>query len=300
MSSAHTPRAGSRSGTASPQPAGEFEARPQRSRRRPQRWEGAPRTSSRRTVPARAGVLVQLAQRRAAEKPAPALPPPLPSPPQPPPPPVVVEEDAETASVHSTESVSPPPERACPLDSMSGAMAELRAKHPQGGKALVNAFHAWQLRAVSAESSHQKALHAYLKRRLRKRAVKSAEHERVEEDALRNACSAAPTDDPIGEARGDDAGMEDTDEDDETRAVKRQRKIDAAIVPDEIRLSLEAYLPRRVSQADKCITIDELRRIMPKEPEYPEWALKLVPPGSVYKGQTQDDVPPEGNGDISD
>jgi hypothetical protein len=267
MTGAGSARHGSRSGTVSPLAANESDARPQRSRRRPQRWEGVStgRAQVRRgsvVAGAHAGVLAQLPPLRrtaAADAHATGVAATAAS---------VADDDAETASIRSTDSVSPPPEAECPLDKLPDALREAARNNPVDRRAMVDEFHKWQLRTVSSESNHQKALHAYLKRRLRKRVVKTAEHERIEEDALRNACSAAPSDDPLGEGDSCD------DDDEETRAAKKQRRLEAAIVPDKIRLPLDAYLPRRVSKADRCITVDDLLDDMPilhGEVKFAEW-----------------------------
>lgn len=170
--------------------------------------------------------------------------------------------DVRTISAESIESSSPPPGRNDPVRNAQHALGEL--EYPNN-RAAVNAFHTWQLRAISEEANYQKLLHAYLRRRLRKRSNRAVERERVEEDALRNACSALPAVDSDG-AEGDDGKNL---EDGQPAKKKKKRGIDElqGVAPDEVRLPLESYFPRRVRKADSCSSVDHLIEKLPKAPK---------------------------------
>lgn len=268
--------------------------RPKRQRRRPQRWEGAPPAaptrpsrrlssgsgggpnSSAPTAPA-GGVLALLhpAVRRGIrgsfgsggggfEI-----------------------DDGTTASAHTDELPSPVPEAIDPLDSMHEAMDRARELAPRGHMVVVDEFNEWQLKTISAESNHQKSLHSYLRRKLRKRASRVNERERKEEDALRNACSAppAPTDEwstpPDGAKSSVDARAG-------TKRVRTRQGLDASgadlaereeawirqyeediVVPSKVRLPLESYIPRRVRRSDTRLSVDEFLHQLPVPPTEP-------------------------------
>lgn len=261
--------------------------RPKRQRRRPQRWEGALLSDSRRTS-RRAGVVVS-AQPAASTPTAPSG--------------GVLAllhpaarrasrasfgsgglevDDATTASIHTVETGSPVPEAVDPLESMREAL-DLARETPGGKRAIVDAFNAWQLRTISAESSHQKLLHGYLRRKLRKRASRMNERERTEEDALRNACSAPPvpsdgwSSPPDGAESSVDAfaaagrARKKYDSDDESEdgvepPKKKLKDSDDLIVPSKVRLPLESYMPRRVKKSNKCLRVNELLAKLPSPP----------------------------------
>ncbi|KAI0562449.1 hypothetical protein FGB62_59g031 [Gracilaria domingensis] len=120
---------------------------------------------------------------------------------------------------------------------------------------MVDWFHSWQLRAVSKQAAQQKALHVFLKRRLRKRTTRSPEHDRMEQDALRNARLAIP--------EGKESEMPSPSELPPEFDVMNED----FIVPNVIRLPLEAYMPRRMAAVGGAITREELLSIVPRPPQ---------------------------------
>lgn len=190
-----------------------------------------------------------------------------------------------TVSVDSVETGSPPPEGIDPLDSLESALERAR-EAPGGNQGVVEAFHAWQLKAVSAESNYQKNLHAHLRRNLRKRANRMLDRERLEEDAVRNACSAPG---PCMEGEETAASGDLDSEGEDGGSAKRFKKLDTDAVPNKIRLPLEAYLPKRVRKADGCATVDGLLE-------------KLLPPpngGLRTWGETDDESSDSGGAEDS-
>lgn len=195
---------------------------------------------------------------------------------------VKVDEDASTVSMHSSESSSPPPETVDPLDLLPAA--KLQVQNAPDKYQAVEAFHAWQLRTISAESSYQKTLHAYLKRKLRKRVAKSQEQDRMEDEALRNACSApSNADSPRVSDSSDDNAWRHSAQEIAQRSGKRvqpstqtksrssgpskkQKGMDDDIVPGKIRPSLEAYFPVRIRRALSVVPLEELLSKVPSTP----------------------------------
>lgn len=194
-----------------------------RLRRRPQRWEGEAREAPVRESVREGGVLSRLI------------------------------EEASTASLKSYESTSPPPEACDPLvEAREGIKRARKARSPQE---VIRKFHDWQLSLISKQASHQKATHSYLKRRMRKRLNRIVEYDRIEEDAMRNACSApkkrdSENENPIGTTSpsNGDTGVH-----------------HPCIVPATVRLPLEAYLPRRVRSAQTVFTPDDVLQRLPNE-----------------------------------
>jgi hypothetical protein len=267
--------------------------RPKRQRRRPQRWEGVQPADSRRTsrrvssaaaasqavasasAPPSGGVLALLhptPSRRGSRGSFGSGGMDL--------------EDASTVSIRSVETVSPAPEAVDPLESMRGALERAR-EAPGGKRAVVEAFNAWQLKTISAESSHQKLLHGYLRRKLRKRATRTNERERIEEDALRNACSApsAPADDDPDGLRIDAQPFVDAVGEPSEKKVKT---LDAHVVPDKVRLPLEAYIPRRVRRADRCLSVNEFMAKLPKPPPSNARARRIWQPQSAWSPKREE------------
>ncbi|CAN8067921.1 unnamed protein product [Agarophyton chilense] len=121
---------------------------------------------------------------------------------------------------------------------------------------MVDWFHSWQLRAVSKQAAQQKALHVFLKRRLRKRTTRSPEHDRMEQEALRNARLAIRLSDKDGEMRTPN------DLPPEFDLINED-----FVVPNEIRLPLEAYMPRRMVANGEAISREELLSIVPQPPQ---------------------------------
>lgn len=169
------------------------------------------------------------------------------------------EQDADsTATIKSIESVVEFP----PLDD---AVADMRVTLPAiqnrcpSLRDLVDSFHTWQHRIVSHQAAQLKFLHVYLKRRLRKRTSRLVEYERAEEDALRNARCAVRNDEK--ESNDDPEGQSDAVE-----SVTDNRIQGNEVVPFEIRLPLEAYLPRRVKPMSSKSTPVDPRSLLPQAP----------------------------------
>lgn len=134
-----------------------------------------------------------------------------------------------TASIESVGSAVDAPVVDAAFIDMKYAESEL--ENIENRREKVEAFHAWQLRTVSKQAAQQKALHGFLKRRLRRRTTRSPEWDRLEEEALKNARKAV-TLGAAGAGKGEDA--------EECRMHGNE------VVPWKVRLPLEAYLPRRV------------------------------------------------------
>jgi hypothetical protein len=289
-----------------------YSTRPQRQRRRPQRWEGAapvltsirgalaigtgssaktiPRTSSNGHGSGRSrGGKVDIVARNLehpskqsilhSSKKLPAI----------------REEDISTVSIRSGGTMSPPPEPVDPVENMHAAMDVVRAEAEKcdgGPRSIVERFHNWQRMTISAEANYQKALHSYLKRKLRKRALRSQEHERIEEDALRNACSAVSRIGGCADGGTEDWGDEgDAGSNIEVRkrggeaglhGKKRKRMDD--VVPRVVRLPLEAYLPRRVCKANNILTVDQFIHSLPRSPRRPQGSND----GAIHRGRGRD------------
>lgn len=265
--------------------------RPKRQRRRPQRWEGAPigrtqRGSAASGAPtsrlsslgsgtatgrgSRGGSAAYLrgqrggrAQHMNAD--------------------VVVDENESTASLRTAGSSSAPPRHIDTLASLPSALRDARetadsAPVDSQKDVLIQEFHAWQLRAISAEASHQKTLHVYLKRRLRKRVLRSQEQDRIEEEALRNACSAPSKAEiaanrsghsdedgtPSADGRNDssDGGCTESN----TKQSAKRRRLQGMVVPSQVRLPLESYLPRRVRRTHTVLAVEDLINGLPQPP----------------------------------
>lgn len=233
-------RRGSRGGT--PEAGGaKEEVAPARTgkrvRRRPQRWEGeraeyvVPRVATRPSTRAQ----VENAFVR-------------------------VVEEASTASVRSADSAHVAPSARDPFVELEEAV---HACQRGGGdqRSIVQAFHAWQLRCVSKQSAHQKALHIFLKRRLRKRTSRAPEYDRCEEEALRNARGAPrkPGESDVESGEGGGKDVENAPSDDDTQGP----------VPMKVRLPLDAYLPRRIRSGVDLVTASDIINNLPQQPHLP-------------------------------
>lgn len=149
----------------------------------------------------------------------------------------------------------------------------------------VDFLHSWQLRAVSQQAAQLKALHVMLKRRLRKRTTRSPEHDRLEEDALRNARRVKQRTERgkaeeekyiasnIHTMRPPVKG--------ENLTEKEDRLNNNVLVPDEVRLPLEAYLPRRVRPRFIRLRSDVLRDNICPPPQHDGLEVQLSTDGKT-------------------
>lgn len=210
-----------------------------RVRRRPQRWEGA---SEKKELKAPRSVGAASSRSRDVEL-------------------ASRESDGEqTVSENSAQFEPEAPVIDDPMAEMRKAVAKCGSEFSR--RAIVDSFHTWQLQAVSRQAAQQKALHVYLKRKLRKRTARTPELDRLEEEALRNARTATV------KAKSSDKDGNEMDDKIEAVGVGSDEN---KLVPSKIRLPLEAYLPRRVRAS--------------KEPTEPEDVLMLLPPQPRLPGE---------------
>lgn len=216
-----------------------------RLRRRPQRWEGSADRKEQRATRTVSGVSSRARDVDVASR----------------------ESDGEqTVSANSMQFEPEAPIVDNPLSEMRKAAT--RCGSELSRRAIVDSFHTWQLQAVSRQAAQQKALHVYLKRKLRKRTAKTPELERLEEEALRNARTATV--------------KSKSDNDREDNEIEKTGEEDGgSMVPSRLRLPLEAYLPRRVSAR--------------KVPVAPEDIFNLIPPQPHLLGTTGDRTNSAGN-----
>lgn len=165
------------------------------------------------------------------------------------------EPDVEsTMSLNSTSSDMLAPFVDSPFADLKKAVAACDLQPSR--REMVDWFHSWQLRAVSKQAAQQKALHVFLKRRLRKRTTRSPEHDRMEQEALRNARLAVDQ----RNAKDNTAHHLPADFDFVNHNF---------IVPNTIRLPLEAYMPRRMAANGASMTCSELLQMVPAAPQIP-------------------------------
>lgn len=181
------------------------------------------------------------------------------------------EASESTQSVKSVESLCDLPAVSDPVSEMNKVVLSCH-EHFTNRREIVDSFHSWQLKNVSKQAAQQKALHIYLKRKLRKRTTKAPEIERAEEDALRNARQLVSfTDEDGGDEEGGGKKRRKLG-----NAVDAKKKIDGlkaesklhgnVIVPYKVRLPLDAYLPRRVRPGRDKLTVDDIMTIVPDPP----------------------------------
>lgn len=173
-----------------------------------------------------------------------------------------VRDDESTVSVRTAESVTEPPAVDNPFNDLRIAIAHCSSQPSR--RDIVDSFHSWQIRTVSRQAAQQKALHIFLKRRIRKRNARSPEYERMEDDALRSARLI-----PASMRKEDDdkAGEEDEATEDEVN--------EGNMVPERLRLPLEAYLPRRVRVRGPVVDPQSIFGLLPDAPHYPGSTVKL-------------------------
>lgn len=165
------------------------------------------------------------------------------------------EDDNSTASLHSIASDAEAPLVDIPFEDLRTAIQHCVTMPSR--REVVDAFHTWQLRVVSKQAAQQKALHVYLKRRIRKRSARMPDVQKMEEEALRSARRI-----PIAQTNGPEVK-----EDEETALDDRMNH--NAFVPHVIRLPLEAYLPRRIRKVKQYISEEELVSTLPAPPHFP-------------------------------
>lgn len=199
-----------------------------RIRRRPQRWEGE--RSESRLQRASIGMMKEETHLYRAD-------------------------DESTVSLNSCTSDTEPPVVDSPFADLRKAIAACDLQPNK--RDMVDWFHSWQLRAVSKQAAQQKALHVFLKRRLRKRTTRSPEHDRMEEESLRNARLAIFADDKLEDQLHEHGHVLDPINEDFT-------------VPNKVRLPLEAYMPRRMSSNSRALTPQELLAMVPPAPQLPD------------------------------
>lgn len=182
---------------------------------------------------------------------------------------IIADDGDSTCTLRSTDSVNEAPFVDDPVLDMRRAAVACREQQPSR-RDIVDAFHSWQKQAVSKQAAQQKALHVYLKRRLRKRTTRLPEIDRAEEDALRNARHAVPL---IDEDDTDDEGKTSTSKKRARQKLNMQDPLvienslhKNTIIPSKIRLPLEAYLPRRVRPCKEKLTVDDVISIVPDPP----------------------------------
>lgn len=208
-----------------------------RVRRRPQRWEGASERREQRSARSTAGASSRSRDVDLASKDS---------------------DGDQTASESSMQFEPEAPSVDDPVVEMERAVEKCGAE--LGPRAIVDSFHTWQLQAVSRQAAQQKALHVYLKRKLRKRAARTPELARLENEALRNARTATVR-----------AKLEKSDDDeDESEEEKRPEHSvvgevgdDHCVIPSKIRLPLEAYLPRRMRAHKVPLTPEQVLDLLP-------------------------------------
>lgn len=172
-------------------------------------------------------------------------------------------DEESTASIKSFVSVAEPPIVECPFIDLQKAMRSNSVLNSR--RDMVDSFHSWQLRTVSKQAAQQKALHIFLKRRLRKRTARSPEYDRMEKEALRNARNSTVK--SSKKENGDGDGGQETTVEDELNGN--------FVVPGKLRLPLEAYLPRRVRPGKTKLTPDDILDMLPVAPDFPESAVTL-------------------------
>lgn len=197
-----------------------------------------------------------------------------------------------TVSLKSTDSSGEAPVIDDPVFEMWRAVTTCQDQQ-SNRRDIVDAFHSWQKSAVSKQAAQQKALHVYLKRRLRKRTTRLPEVDRSEEEALRNARRGLDDDEEEdnnknnknknkNNANGGSVGGDDKVNNEQRQAATRRKTNELieenslhgnTLVPSKVRLPLEAYLPRRVRPARDKPTVDDLWSIVPDPPRLPT-ALK--------------------------
>lgn len=182
---------------------------------------------------------------------------------------IIADDGDSTCTLRSTDSVNDAPLVDDPVIDMRRAAVACREQQPSR-RDIVDAFHSWQKQAVSKQAAQQKALHVYLKRRLRKRTTRLPEIDRAEEDALRNARHSVPLDD---EDDTDDGGKTVTSKKRSRQKLNSQDPLVIenllhrnTIVPSKVRLPLEAYLPRRVRPGKEKLTVEDVMSIVPDPP----------------------------------
>lgn len=147
-----------------------------------------------------------------------------------------------TASIASHQSSSPPPASVDARAELRAAMARVRRSRAQGKDAVLRVLDAQRVLVSKVAAAH-KAQHAFLKRSMRKRCNRLNEQDRIEDAALRNACSATATTDTQHDC---DAGEE-------------------CVVPIRLRLPLDSYLPRRVRSTPSVYCADDIIRLLPSK-----------------------------------
>lgn len=165
-------------------------------------------------------------------------------------------DDEATLSANSFQYEPEAPKMDDPVKEMRRAVAVVSTSSNR--RLCVDAFHTWQLQSVSKQAAQQKALHVFLKRKLRKRTTRAPEIERLEDDALRNARTAPLTSKEQKSGRGGDHYP--TDGEDE----------DSKLVPLKLRLPLEAYLPRRAKASRAPLNSQVVLSELPVKPLIPE------------------------------
>lgn len=208
-----------------------------RLRRRPQRWEGSADRKEQRATRTVSGASSRAREVDLASR----------------------ESDGEqTVSANSMQFEPEAPAVDNPVSEMRKAAT--RCGSELSRRTIVDSFHTWQLQAVSRQAAQQKALHVYLKRKLRKRAARTPELERLEEEALRSARTATVI---------SKSGDNDEDDDEDNEIEKADEEDHANLVPARLRLPLEAYLPRRVSASKVPVAPEDIFKLVPPEPHLP-------------------------------
>ncbi|PXF48171.1 hypothetical protein BWQ96_02123 [Gracilariopsis chorda] len=169
----------------------------------------------------------------------------------------LVSDGESTMSLNSSSSDMLAPYVDSPFADLKKAIAASDLQPSR--REMVDWFHSWQLRAVSKQAAQQKALHVFLKRRLRKRTTRSPEHDRMEQEALRNARLAVDQQNEKQNGRG-------TTED---LPADFDFVNENFIVPNKIRLPLEAYMPRRMAANGTSMGCGELLEMVPTAPQLP-------------------------------
>lgn len=162
--------------------------------------------------------------------------------------------DAEsTVSIDSNLSVSEEPQVDSPIIALQ--KARISCGEMPSRREIVDSFHSWQLRIVSQQAAQQKALHVFLKRRLRKRISRAPDYDRMEDEALRSCRNPGSTK---------------VEKQEEENVSGEQVWDETNVVPSKIRLPLEAYLPRRARATTRTVSVREILEKMPLPPQYPK------------------------------
>jgi len=157
--------------------------------------------------------------------------------------------EASTASLPTEDSDSAPPgvfDARLELSLIREQALSLKASG-RGPDALA-LVRDTQRTLISRIAASHKTRHSYIKRNMRKRSIKLSERTRIEEAALRNAVSATGVPGGIS-ATGDTINNDDGPQ----------------VVPNRIRLPLEAYIPKRVHKATRVHTSDEIIAQLPND-----------------------------------